>query len=163
MPFCLTRAVTRSMIDSCYTPLNLAPRDAPRRRARLRSRGLCNCSTAFSKSRVWTRSAPRVVLCSSSYRTSLTVGPYLMQGRGACPYLRYTHVPPSCRPKRLLVGISLLFLGVAAGPYRWPAFAAWTECAIMSHVHTKQQTPCFAGPSSPALGNTLQGYLAHRK
>jgi len=30
-PFCLTHAITRTMIGPCYTPLSLAPRDAPRR------------------------------------------------------------------------------------------------------------------------------------
>ena len=29
-PFCLIRAITRTIIGLCYTPLSLAPRDAPR-------------------------------------------------------------------------------------------------------------------------------------
>ena len=29
-PFCLTRAITRTMVGPCYTPLSLAPRGAPR-------------------------------------------------------------------------------------------------------------------------------------
>jgi len=34
-PFCLTRAITRTMTGPCYTPLSLAPRDAPRRCGRI--------------------------------------------------------------------------------------------------------------------------------
>ena len=30
-PFCLTRAIIKTMIGPYYTPLSLAPRDAPRR------------------------------------------------------------------------------------------------------------------------------------
>jgi len=30
-PFCLTRAITRTMIGLCYTPLSLAPSDTPQR------------------------------------------------------------------------------------------------------------------------------------
>ena len=34
--YCLTYAISRTMIGPCYTPLSLVPKDAPRRCARMK-------------------------------------------------------------------------------------------------------------------------------
>ena len=66
-PFCLTRAITRTMIGLCYTPLSLAPRDAAVSGYISRS----DVADEIFRSDVWTQICRSCTPCPASHASLL--------------------------------------------------------------------------------------------